>query len=378
MTHSSIKTTPLTQDHLNLGAKMAPFAGFSMPIHYKNGIIEEHRMVRERAGIFDVSHMGEFWLEGDEATLFLDRLVPSPISRLVDGQAQYSFLCRDDGGIIDDIIIYRETNTRYLICVNASNVDTDFAWISSQTSKYAVVLTNQSADYGLLAIQGPKARAFLKDALVLTPKYPTGPTLLDIKRFHFSRFHWTHAGTRYPLIVARTGYTGEDGVEIFTPNEALPALWAHLLTAGAPLHIGPVGLGARDSLRLEAGLPLYGHELDLDHSPVESGLSRFVDWNKTDFIGYERLHRDRASGGRERLVGLIAEAPHIPREGYVVLQNDTPSGKITSGTYAPSLERGIAMAFVTPALDQIDLDIWVEIRKKRVAARISRRPFYKS
>ncbi len=358
-------TTPLYERHRALGAKMLPFAGFEMPIQYPEGILAEHRRVREHAGLFDVSHMGEFWLEGEEAERFLDWLLPSPISRLAVGRAQYSFLCDETGGVLDDLIVYRLSDTRYLLCVNASNVASDWEWIAAKVKGFRAKLLNKSDETALLALQGPKARGFL-DAL-----FPSAQ-VLRVPRFGILETSWQ--GT--PLLIARTGYTGEDGFEIFLDNAAAPLLWDAILDRGQGSGMGPIGLGARDSLRLEAALPLYGHELDRDHSPVESGLARFVDWDKKDYIGCERLVRDRETGGDVRLIAFRMEEPGIPRSDYIVGAGDAPIGKVTSGVFSPILGVGVGLAFASRAAKaEIGLDIWVEIRKKRHRALVVKPPF---
>lgn len=355
-----MKKTILYNNHVTLGARMVAFAGWMMPIQYKTGILEEHRMVRERLGIFDVSHMGEIEVKGPDTLQFLDHLVPSPVMRMQDGSAQYSFLCAEDGGVIDDIILYRRAHDRALICVNASNVSVDWEWMQSKARPFQVTLQNRSDDYALLAVQGPLARSLLIE------KVFQDPTLAAIKRFHFLPFFWKGA----ELLVARTGYTGEDGFELFCPPALAPELWERIVDQGA----WPVGLGARDSLRLEAGLPLYGHELDRDHSPVESDLSRFVDWDKVEYIGRERLLADRASGGKERLIAFVLQEPGIPRIHYPIGVGEAVVGEVRSGGFSPLLAQdgcgGIGLGFVEKDLARIGLDIWVEIRKKRVGATI--------
>lgn len=362
------QSTVLYDHHRRQGAKMVPFAGWNMPIQYPAGIIEEHKMVRERAGLFDVSHMGEIVVRGENAEAFLNFLTPSPVRRLRDGQAQYSFLCDEAGGVIDDIIIYRCHRDHFFICVNAANVETDWRWIQAQAKPFAVTVSNVSDEYALLALQGPLARSLLVESVL------PGLGLGDVRRFHFADVVWQD----HPLRVARTGYTGEDGFEIFVPPAAAAALWELILDKGYVHGIGPAGLGARDSLRLEAALPLYGHELDLAHSPVESELSRFVDWDKEAYLGSARLLRDRAEGGRERLIAIIMEESGIPRGDYVVGCGDVVMGRVTSGTFGPTVGKGIALAFVLPQYAEIGLDIWVEIRKKRVRARVCSKPFYKA
>lgn len=362
-----IKKTPLYELHQAAKAKMVPFAGWSMPVSYASGIIAEHQMVRSRAGLFDVSHMGEIDIKGSDARRFLDSLTPGPVSRLEAGRAQYSFLCDAEGGVIDDIIIYCLAADHYLLCVNAANIDADWAWVREQAKTFSVELDNASDRYALLALQGPRAREFLHATAF------AGLGTDTIKRFAWRAVPWQGSS----LLVARTGYTGEDGFEFFCPPDLAPGLWARLLEDGKAWGVGPAGLGARDSLRLEAALPLYGHELDRTHSPVESDLGRFIDWDKSAYIGRERILKDRAEGGKERLVAITVADGGIPRADYPVGQGEQVIGSVTSGGFSPTLEKGVALAFVKSEFAQIGLDIWVEIRKKRVQAVISKKPFYK-
>ncbi len=356
----TVKRTPLFGLHRKLGARTTEFGGFEMPVSY-GGIIEEHRAVRSAAGVFDLSHMGEFEVAGPPALALLERALTNSAARLAPGRAQYTIMGADDGGTLDDLIVYRLGAERFLLCVNAANIDADFAWLR-ELNRDGAGLRDLSAETALVAIQGPRAAAMLA---------PLADFALDeIARFGVAEGNV--AGVR--CLAARTGYTGEDGFELFTANEHAEQLFNASLECGAV----PVGLGARDTLRLEAGLALYGHELDRATTPVEAGLATYVKFGR-GFIGENALKTEAERGPKKRLIGLVTEdGKSIARQGYRLFSGDRDVGVVTSGTFAPTLGRPIAMGYVTaPAAVAEGDHLDVEIRNRRVAARVVKLPFYK-
>jgi aminomethyltransferase len=360
---ASVARTPLFQLHRELGAKMTEFGGFEMPLSYA-GIIEEHRAVRSSAGIFDLSHMGEFQVAGPAALPLLESTLTNTAARLTDHQAQYTIMCADDGGTIDDLIVYRLAPDHYMLCVNASNIKNDWEWLRDRAG--AAKLTNVSGETALIAVQGPKAVAILARLTVLQ--------LNAIKRFHTAEGEI--AGVR--CMAARTGYTGEDGFELFCASHDGRRLFEATLAEGQPEGIKPCGLGARDTLRMEAGLPLYGHELDRATSPLEAGLKTFVKFGHS-FIGEAALaaQRDNASG--RRLVGIrTVDGRSIARQGYPLYDRGSEIGIVTSGTFAPSFDRPLAMAYLNRGTEiSGDASPEVAIRKRRVAVEFTALPFYR-
>jgi len=358
--------TPLYERHRALGARMVEFSGWEMPVQY-SGILDEHRGVRERAGLFDVCHMGEFLVEGAGALTFLQWLVPNNVARLVDDQALYTQILRPDGGTLDDLIIYRRRDGLYMVVVNAGTMEKDWAWFSEHaTGRAELSLQNVSAETGLLAIQGPRAQDILQ-TLTATP-------LATIAYYH-SR-EGTVAGM--PCIISRTGYTGEDGFELYCQAEHAAALWDALLEAGASEGLLPAGLGARDTLRLEAGYCLYGHELTEEITPLEAGLGWTVKLEKgADFIGREALLAEKAQGLRRRLVGIELTERGVPRAGYAISQGGAPVGALTSGVLAPSLGRPIGMGYMSGGDTSTGAEVAIEIRGKWASAQIVALPFYK-
>jgi len=358
------KRTVLFELHQKLGARMTVFGGFEMPVSY-SGIIEEHLAVRASAGIFDLSHMGEFEIRGPHALETLELMFTNRASRLSDGQAQYTIMCAEDGGTIDDLIVYRLGDERYMLCVNASNIAADREWIL-EINHGRAEFEDLSDATALVAVQGPSAVAILS-ALADFP-------IVNVARFGVAG--GKIAGVT--CLAARTGYTGEDGFELFTENGGARRLFEAILDAGASANIKPVGLGARDTLRLEAGLPLYGHELDRNSSPLEAGLSPFVKLGRP-FIGapaLEAQHRDRV---KKKLIGLRTDdGKMIARQGYRVFRDGRESGVVTSGSFAPSIQRPIAMAYVEGATAAASGDVLeIEIRNRRIPATVVRRPFYR-
>lgn len=364
MSEQELKRTPIYETHKALGARMVDFGGWEMPVQY-SGILEEHRAVRTASGLFDVSHMGEFEFRGPGAHDLLQYLTANDVSNLEVGRAQYSMLLNERGGTIDDIIVYRLGDTEYLMVVNAGNIDKDWRHVRTVAEQFSgVTVTNRSDDYALFALQGPNAAKILglltDDPVTELPYYGVMPASVG----------------GLDTIVARTGYTGEDGFEIFVDADMAVALWETLLAEGEMHDLLPAGLGARDTLRLEASMPLYGHELDEDTSPIEAGLGYFVA-REGSYIGSEAIRRQRADGVKKKLAMLEMVDRGIPRQGYEVQVDGRIVGHVTSGSYAPFLEKNIAMAYVTPDVAQVGREVAVVIRGRPSQARIVKRPFYK-
>jgi glycine cleavage system T protein (aminomethyltransferase) len=359
-----LKATPLLGIARSLGGKCVPFAGWEMAVQFSS-VIDEHIAVRTRAGIFDVSHMGEIEVEGKDALAVVQRLTCNDASRLVDGQAQYSGLLNEAGGFVDDILVYRRAADRYLLVVNAGNTDKDVAWVK-QHGAGDVAIRDASRGYAQIALQGPRAEDILQ-----------GLVHHDLRSIGYYRFaEFDVRGAR--SIVSRTGYTGEDGFEIYGPAGAAEDLFNALLEAGRPQGLLPCGLGARDTLRLEARMPLYGNDLDDTTTPLEAGLSGIARLAKGDFIGRAALERQKAEGITRTLVGLEMIGRGIARDGYkVVDKSGKDIGVVSSGSYAPFLKKNIALAYVPPAQSAIGATLAVEIRGQPVEARIVPTPFYK-
>ena len=365
--NDTIKQTPLNAVHKALGARMVPFGGWEMPVQYA-GVIEEHLAVREKAGLFDVSHMGEIEVRGADALALVQRLTTNDAARLVDGQVQYSALCYADGGVVDDVTLYRSSASHFLFCVNAANTDKDFAWmqqVHGESGLTGATLTNRSAEYAQLALQGPRAAAILARL--------TAAPLAAIRYYHFAL--GVVAGV--PALISRTGYTGEDGFELYIPATAAVSLWNRLLETGRSDGLTPIGLGARDTLRLEKGYALYGHELSPQITPLEAGLGWIVKLDKGDFVGRAALLRQQAAGIPRRLVALLMAERGIPREGYPVFAGGQQVGIVTSGTMSPTLTAGIALALVESARAVPGGELLVGIRDHRLRARIVKPPFVK-
>ncbi len=358
------KQTFLHDKHVALGAKMVDFAGWHMPVQYSS-IIEEHKTVRENVGLFDVSHMGELFVYGEDALPYLNKLVPQNINKLVDKKAVYCQLTNKQGGIIDDLIIYKIEDNKYLIIVNASRIDEDLNWMIRNKLGFNVEVVNDSHNYSLLAIQGPKAVELMnKMGVNDLPKF------FSIKRGELFNIN---------LWISRTGYTGEDGVEIMVRNEFSEMLWDKILEFGKEFGIKPIGLGARDTLRLEAALHLYGNDLDEDTTPVEAGLSWSIPKDKEeDYNGKTTILEQLKTGGRKKLVGLKMIDRGIARHGYEVYYNDEKIGVVTSGGISPVRGDNIALAYVKPSEElKVGAKVYVKIREKLYLAEIEKRPFVK-
>jgi aminomethyltransferase len=362
-----LKRTPLYQEHIELGAKMIPFAGFEMPVQYPDGVQKEHRAVRESAGLFDVSHMGEFLVRGDDAERFVNYLVSNDVSQLTPGQAQYSVMCKEDGGIVDDLLIYRFPD-RIRLVVNAANLDKDFDWVQhslAQSHASDVELADESDDVALLALQGPISEQLLGEI--------TDVGLSEVGYYRFTEGQV--AGER--CVVSRTGYTGEDGFELYCAPEAASVLWRALLAAGGE-RLRPVGLGARDSLRLEMGYALYGNDIDEETTPLEAGLGWTVKFGKGEFVGREALLEQKERGIRRKLCGFVLKKRGFPRPGYEIRHNVEPVGTVRSGTMSPSLGEGIGTGYLPLQFADPGTAIEIMIRGQPMAAEVTRLPFYKN
>ncbi len=358
-----LKKTPLYEVHRALGGKMVPFAGWAMPVQY-TGLMEEHRKVRSGCGIFDVSHMGEIEVRGPGALDAVQDLTTNDASRLIDGQVQYTIICNERGGAVDDVTLYRFSAERFIFCVNASNTAKVYRWIEDQVGSVADI-ADISDTLGQIALQGPLSLDLLQPLVDM-----------ELGPLRFYRFlRGSTGGIR--TVISRTGYTGEDGFELYCKAEETEALWQTIMDGERGSQITPVGLGPRDTLRLEMGFPLYGHELDEVTTPLDAGLDRFVKLDKGNFIGRESLDRQKREGTRKVLVGLDLLERGIPREGYPILREGNIVGTITSGTFSPSLEKPIALGYVETPFARLDDEVEIEIRKRAVKARIVRPPFYK-
>ncbi len=360
-----LRRTPLNTVHRETGAKMVPFGGWDMPVEYA-GLISEHIAVRAAAGLFDVSHMGEFEIDGPGALAFLQRVTVNDVAKLSDGRAQYSALPNESGCPIDDVILYRRSAERFLMIVNAANVEKDLEWLRSQRPSNCE-LRDVSEAYALLALQGPHSESILQ---ALTP--------IDLSQLRFYRFSEGEV-CGLGALVARTGYTGEDGFELLVAPEKAPELWQALMASGGEKGLVPVGLGARDTLRLEARMLLYGNDMDETTSLVAAGLGWIVslDDGKGDFPGRQVLAAQKASAAPSSLVGFEVVGRGIARHGYPVFLGDEAAGAVTSGSYAPFLKKNIGLCYLPSARASVGTDFDVEIRGRRVSARVVPTPFYK-
>jgi aminomethyltransferase len=363
-----LKQTPLNAAHRRLGARMVDFGGWDMPVQYPAGTVEEHLRTRRHAGLFDVSHMGEIEVRGQDAISFVNRLCSNDATKLVDGQAHYSALTTPEGTVIDDLLVYRFAADHLLLVVNASTTEKDWDWINAHRGDETVELSNRSADFCQIAVQGPDALALLQ-TLTETP-------LAEIKYYHFQE----GAVDGVPAIISRTGYTGEDGFEVYAAPDKAEQLWDRILEAGGhgtPEGILPCGLAARNTLRLESAMALYGHEIDETTTLLEANLGWICKLNKGDFNGRERLAQQKAEGVTQKLVGFEVTERGIARDGYPVLINGEPLGRVTSGSPAPFLKKNIGLAYVPVQYANEGQEIHIEVHGRPVAARIVPVPFYK-
>ena len=362
---SNLKRTSLYEKHKELGARLVEFAGWEMPIQYSN-LIEEHNNVRNKVGLFDVSHMGTFKITGEESFSFLQYMIPNDLNRISKGKAIYSQLCNDKGYVIDDLIIYYIDDNLFYMVVNASNVDKDFKWLKDNSNSFNIKLENIADSMSVLALQGPLAEKTLQKIC--------NQNLSEIKSFNLIKTEIANT----QLIISRTGYTGEDGFELIFDNKYSNEIFNLLFEAGQEFGILPIGLGARDTLRLEANLPLYGHELNEETTPLDAKLSWSVRLNKENFIGKKALENQKEQGLEKVLIGIKGLARIVPREGYPLLFNGEILGKVTSGTFSPTLNYPIALAYVNNKREYKIGDILdVEIRGKNHTVEISPLPFYK-
>lgn len=359
-----MKNTALTAVHEKLGAKMVPFAGYNMPVQYE-GVIAEHNNVREHVGVFDVSHMGEFRVRGPQALDLIQKVTSNDASKLVPGKVQYSCLPNDQGGIVDDLLVYCEGDQNYMLVVNASNIEKDWNWIQSHNT-FDCELENVSDDISLLAVQGPKAVAALQSL--------TDINLGDMKYYTFER--GTFAGVD-DVIVSATGYTGAGGFEIYFPNDAAGKIWDAVFEAGADQNIKPIGLAARDTLRLEMGFCLYGNDIDDTTSPIEAGLGWITKFTK-DFIHSEELKAQKESGVTRKLVGFELIDRGVPRHGYPIVDGEgNEIGTVTSGTMSPSTGKAIGLGYIPVEMAGEGTEIGIQVRNKVLKAGVVKLPFYK-
>ncbi len=360
---SSLIKTPYYYFHVEAGAKMVPFAGFIMPIQYE-GITAEHLAVRNNVGLFDLSHMGEFEVSGPQALEFLQKTTVNNVSKMEVGACQYNCMCLPDGGVVDDLLVYR-LPTRYMLVVNASNIEKDYRWLHKQTSGFNVRLVDKSSETSLLAIQGPNAQKVLSQ-------------ITDYDLDSIPYYHWALgeiAGVE--LLFSRTGYTGEDGFELYIAPEHAEKLWHAITKAGQKYDMKLIGLGARDSLRLEMKMALYGNDIDETTTPIEAGLGWIVDFEKGDFIGRSVLLKQKEDKPKRRLVCLELEGKAFPRHGYDIYSSNEVVGKVTSGTFSPSLQKPIALGYVPTKLSAIGSTVEVDTRGKRFPAVVVKPPIYK-
>ncbi len=359
-----LKHTPLYAIHQKYGARLVPFAGWEMPLQYK-GIVEEHLAVRQRAGIFDVSHMGEIRIRGRGSLSFIQRLTSNDAARIEVGQAQYTAVLNETGGIIDDLIVYRQAARDFLLVPNASNAEKILRWFQAhQTGEEE--LRNEGENWGEVAFQGPRAQEILQKL--------AQSDLSSLKYFHFRPDRLK----LFEVLIARTGYTGEDGFEIFCSPDDTPLIWEAIMEAGKDLPVEPCGLGARNTLRMEMKFALHGNDIDETTNPLEAGLGWIVKLDKGDFIGKGALLKVKAEGLKRKLVGFELLAPGVPREHYAVLKDDRQIGTVTSGMFSPLLKKGIGLAYVEPAFQSAGNTFFVSIRDKPVPAQVAETPFWKS
>ncbi|SFW28535.1 glycine cleavage system aminomethyltransferase GcvT [Cellulophaga fucicola] len=361
-----MKNTALSSTHEALGAKMVPFAGYNMPVSYA-GVNIEHETVRKGVGVFDVSHMGEFLIEGPNALDLIQKVTSNDASKLVIGKAQYSCLPNETGGIVDDLIVYKLKDEQYLLVVNASNIDKDWNHISKYNETIKAEMRNISEGYSLLAIQGPKAIEAMQSV-----------TSVDLAAIKFYTFEVADFAGVENVIISATGYTGSGGFEIYCKNEDVKQIWDNVFKAGAEFDIAPIGLAARDTLRLEMGYCLYGNDISDTTSPFEAGLGWITKFTK-DFVNSEALAKQKANGPERKLIAFELTERGIPRHDYdIVDANGAKIGIVTSGTMSPSLNKGIGLGYVPTAVSSAGSEIFIQIRKKAVAATVVKLPFYKA
>ena len=350
------KKTCLYDKHVALGALISPFGGFDMPIQYSN-IVDEHQAVRQACGVFDVSHMGEVLISGPDAERYVNHIFTNDVREMPVGKILYGMMCYEHGGVVDDLLVYKMASDCFFLVINASNIDKDWAWIQEQAKGYDVKLEHQSDQYGELAIQGPEAEAVMEEVLGL-----------ECKELVFYTFK-----TIGKVIVSRTGYTGEDGFEVYADAAYINECWDKLMASG---RCKPCGLGCRDTLRFEVGLPLYGDELSEDITPIMAGLGIFVKLDKDEFIGKEALAKQKAEGAPKKLVGIELSDKAIPRHGYAVLKDGQPIGEVTTGYHTISTDKSVCMALVDAAYASLGTEVEIQIRKKTFPGTVCKKKFY--
>lgn len=361
---TELKKTPLYEEYKNHGAKTIDFGGWDLPVQFSS-IKDEHEAVRTKAGLFDVSHMGEIEVKGKDSLAYLQKMMTNDVSKLKDGGAQYTAMCYPDGGTVDDLLIYKKADEDYLLVVNASNIEKDFDWLKSHATGEVEVI-NTSENIAQLAIQGPLAEKVLQKL-----------TNTDLSAIKFFKFNENVDIKGVIALVSRTGYTGEDGFEIYCQQEDAVQLWNMLLEAGKEDGLVPCGLGSRDTLRFEANLALYGQELSKDITPIEAGIGFAVKTNKEeDFFGKEVLKEQRENGALRRIVGIEMIDKGIPRHGYEVFVGDKKIGEVTTGTQSPTLKKNIGLALLEKDFTELETEVEVQVRKKRLKAKVVKTPFY--
>lgn len=361
---SNAKKTPLFETHEKYGGKIVDYAGWALPVQYE-GLIPEHEAVRSEAGLFDVSHMGEVEIKGKDALAYVQNLITNDASVLEDHQILYTLMCYPDGGVVDDLLVYKFSETHFFLVINAGNIEKDYQWMLENQGNYEVEIVNVSDDIAEVALQGPKAEQILQKL--------TDTDLSKIPFFHCKR-DVKIAGIN--CLISRTGYTGEDGFEVYTSNQEVEVLWDEIMAAGKEEGIKPAGLGSRDTLRFEATLPLYGHEISQDITPLEAGLSFFVKLDKEDFIGKQALVAQKEAGVPRKLVGFEMKDRGIPRSEYDVFYKGQKIGFVTTGYFSPTLKKNIGLALIDADYARIGNEIEIAIRKKMARAEIVKKNFY--
>ena len=350
------KRTCLYDKHVALGALISPFGGFDMPIQY-SGIVDEHQAVRQACGVFDVSHMGEVLVSGADAERYVNHIFTNDVTKVDAGKILYGMMCYENGGVVDDLLVYKMAIDRYFLVINAANIDKDWAWIQEQAKGFDVTLEHQSEQYGEVAVQGPESEQVLKEVLGIDGSDLTFYTFKQIDR----------------VIVSRTGYTGEDGFEIYADADYIRQCWDKLIASG---RCKPCGLGCRDTLRFEVGLPLYGDELSADITPIMAGLGMFVKLDKEEFIGREALAKQKAEGPQKKLVGIELHDKAIPRHGYAVLKDGAVIGEVTTGYHTISTDKSVCMALIDARYAALDTEVEIQIRKKTFPGTVCKKRFY--
>ena len=357
------RKTCLYDKHVALGAQMSPFGGFIMPIQYSN-IVDEHHAVRQSCGVFDVSHMGEVLITGVDAERYVNHIFTNDVRDMPVGKILYGMMCYEDGGVVDDLLIYKMAADRFFLVINAANIDKDWAWIQEQAVGFDVCLEHQSDLYGELAVQGPQAEKVMEEVLGLACK--------ELSFYTFKTIPSTLLPPPSTVIVSRTGYTGEDGFEIYATPQYINDCWDKLMAAG----VKPCGLGCRDTLRFEVGLPLYGDELSADITPIMAGLGIFVKLDKPSFIGRDALARQKAEGPQRKLVGIELQDKAIPRHGYAVLKDGQPIGEVTTGYHTISTDKSVCMALIDASCAALGTEVEIQIRKKTFPGVVCKKRFY--